>query len=83
MPRAIAVLIPCLNESAAIAQVVRAFRAALPGARIYVYDNGSTDDSRTRAVRLYGRWLFPLSRVLDTALGALMGKNLVLRAVRI
>lgn len=39
----IAVLIPCYNEEGAIAQVVRDFRAALPGAVIYVYDNNSAD----------------------------------------
>ncbi len=39
----IAVLIPCYNEEAAIGQVVRDFRAALPAARIYVYDNNSKD----------------------------------------
>ncbi|MBO5918663.1 MAG: glycosyltransferase, partial [Oscillospiraceae bacterium] len=41
----IAVLIPCYNESQTIAQVVRDFRAALPEAAIYVYDNNSTDGS--------------------------------------
>ena len=44
----IAVLLPCYNEEAAIAQTVAAFRAALPGAEIYVYDNNSAD--RTREV---------------------------------
>jgi glycosyltransferase involved in cell wall biosynthesis len=39
----IAVLLPCHNEEAAVAEVVGAFRAALPGAIIYVYDNNSTD----------------------------------------
>jgi len=39
----IAVLLPCHNEEAAIAGVVGAFRAALPAATIYVYDNNSTD----------------------------------------
>jgi glycosyltransferase involved in cell wall biosynthesis len=38
-----AVLIPCYNEEAAIAAVVRDFRAALPDAAIYVYDNNSKD----------------------------------------
>lgn len=42
MPR-IAVILPCYNEEAAIAQTVAAFRAALPGAVIYVYDNNSAD----------------------------------------
>ena len=44
----IAVLLPCYNEEAAIAQTVEGFRAALPGARIYVYDNNSSD--RTKEV---------------------------------
>lgn len=39
----IAVLIPCLNEALAIDKVVRDFRAALPSATVFVYDNGSTD----------------------------------------
>jgi glycosyltransferase involved in cell wall biosynthesis len=39
----IAVLLPCYNEEAAIAQTVAGFRAALPGAAIYVYDNNSRD----------------------------------------
>ena len=41
----IAVLVPCLNEVAGITAVVNAFRRALPDARIYVYDNASTDDT--------------------------------------
>ncbi len=44
----VAVLVPCYNEEAAIAEVIAAFRRALPRARIYVYDNNSTD--RTAAV---------------------------------
>ncbi|MCD2323985.1 glycosyltransferase family 2 protein [Sphingomonas sp. IC-56] len=39
----VAVLLPCYNEEAAIGQTVAAFRAALPGAGIYVYDNNSRD----------------------------------------
>lgn len=39
----IAVLVPCFNEEKAIAQVVADFRAALPHAVIFVYDNNSTD----------------------------------------
>ncbi len=39
----VAVLLPCYNEAAAIAQTVADFRAALPDATIYVYDNNSTD----------------------------------------
>jgi glycosyltransferase involved in cell wall biosynthesis len=45
----IAVLLPCLNEAAAITGVVRAFRAALPTATVYVYDNNSTDDTAALA----------------------------------
>ncbi len=44
----IAVLIPCYNEEIAIGEVVRDFAAALPQAKIYVYDNNSSD--RTREV---------------------------------
>jgi glycosyltransferase involved in cell wall biosynthesis len=36
-------VMPCLNEEAAIAHVIADFRAALPDALIFVYDNGSTD----------------------------------------
>lgn len=42
----VAVLLPCYNEEAAIAQTVAGFRAALPGADIYVYDNNSSDRTR-------------------------------------
>ena len=42
-PLRIAVLVPCYNEETAIAQVIAGFRAALPAAAIYVYDNNSTD----------------------------------------
>jgi glycosyltransferase involved in cell wall biosynthesis len=48
-PVRIAVLIPCYNEDAAIGQVVRDFRAALPDAAIYVYDNNSKDQTAARA----------------------------------
>jgi len=39
----IAVLVPCFDEEAAIGRVVRDFRAALPSARVYVFDNNSRD----------------------------------------
>jgi len=39
----IAVLVPCYNEEAAIASVISAFRKSLPAAKIYVYDNNSSD----------------------------------------
>jgi glycosyltransferase involved in cell wall biosynthesis len=41
----IAVVIPCFNEEAAIADVVRDFKAALPTAEVYVFDNNSSDDT--------------------------------------
>lgn len=45
----VAILIPCFNEETAIAKVVTDFRAALPHARIYVYDNNSTDRTALEA----------------------------------
>ncbi|MDZ5647251.1 glycosyltransferase family 2 protein [Nitrospirillum sp. BR 11828] len=39
----VAVLVPCYNEEAAIAKVVADFKAALPDATVYVYDNNSKD----------------------------------------
>src|SRR4051812_39430212 len=42
----IAVLLPCYNEEAAIGATVAGFRAALPSAAIYVYDNNSRDGTR-------------------------------------
>ena len=39
----IAVLLPCYNEEAAIVDTIAGFRAALPDAAIYVYDNNSRD----------------------------------------
>jgi glycosyltransferase involved in cell wall biosynthesis len=48
-PLRVAALIPCFNEALAIAQVIEEFRAALPEARIHVFDNHSTDDTATVA----------------------------------
>jgi glycosyltransferase involved in cell wall biosynthesis len=45
----VAVLLPCYNEEAAIAQTVAAFRAALPEATVYVYDNNSRDGTVAQA----------------------------------
>lgn len=39
----VAVLLPCYNEEVTIGRMVRDFRAALPDAVVYVYDNNSTD----------------------------------------
>jgi glycosyltransferase involved in cell wall biosynthesis len=44
----VAVLVPSFNEETAIAKVIAGFRNALPEAKIYVYDNNSTD--RTKEV---------------------------------
>ncbi len=41
----VAVLVPCLDEAVSIARVIGDFRGALPGAKIYVFDNGSADDT--------------------------------------
>lgn len=41
----IAVLIPCYNESMTIQKVVTDFKMALPDAKIYVYDNNSSDNT--------------------------------------
>ncbi len=41
----VAVLIPCFNEAAAIGKVIADFRAALPEATVYVYDNNSGDET--------------------------------------
>lgn len=52
---AVAVLIPCYNEAPTIAGVVDGFRRALPGARVYVFDNNSTDDTAAVAARAGAR----------------------------
>jgi glycosyltransferase involved in cell wall biosynthesis len=39
----IAILIPCYNEEQTIGQVVTDFKKQLPDAKIYVYDNNSSD----------------------------------------
>ena len=41
----VAILVPCYNEERAIAKVVADFRAALPEAVVYVYDNNSSDNT--------------------------------------
>ena len=49
MDRSIAVLIPCYNEERTIEKVVQDFQRELPDARIYVYDNRSSDGTAARA----------------------------------
>ncbi len=39
----VALTVPCYNEEAAIAKVIRDFRSVMPGIEIYVFDNHSTD----------------------------------------
>jgi glycosyltransferase involved in cell wall biosynthesis len=46
---AVAILVPCYNEGKTIGAVVRDFKAALPRATVYVYDNNSSDDTMARA----------------------------------
>ena len=57
----IAVLLPCYNEGAAIASVIMDFRRALPGKRIFVYDNNSSDDTSEQAARA-GATVIPCRR---------------------
>lgn len=45
----IAVLVPCYNEEVTIAKVVNDFRLILPDAKVYVFDNNSTDATISRA----------------------------------
>jgi glycosyltransferase involved in cell wall biosynthesis len=51
----VAVLIPCYNEEQTIAKVVADFRASLPGADIWVFDNNSSDATALRAVEAGAR----------------------------
>lgn len=51
----IAVVVPCYNESITIERVVADFRDVLPEATIYVFDNGSEDDTANRARRAGAR----------------------------
>jgi glycosyltransferase involved in cell wall biosynthesis len=45
----VAVLVPCHNEEGSVARVVHDFRAVLPSADIYVFDNRSSDQTAQRA----------------------------------
>ena len=78
MPR-IAVLVPCYNEEVAIPRVVQAFRAALPEATVYVYDNNSKDRTVevARAAGETGPLLFTTG-VVSTANPHLSGTNTAL-----
>jgi len=41
----IAVMVPCYNEEIAILRVIKDFKQALPQAKIYIFDNNSTDNT--------------------------------------
>ena len=58
-PYKIAVLLPCYNEEAAIAKVVGDFRAALPDATVFVFDNNSTDNT-VAVARAAGAEVYPV-----------------------
>lgn len=45
----IAILIPCFNEEKTISKVIRDFKKQIPCAKIYVYDNNSTDNTASIA----------------------------------
>lgn len=45
MKKQIAILIPCFNESQTIEKVIKDYKRALPEAKIYVYDNNSSDNT--------------------------------------
>lgn len=45
----VAVLVPCYNEEATVDKVIKDFRAELPAAKIFVFDNNSTDNTKSVA----------------------------------
>jgi glycosyltransferase involved in cell wall biosynthesis len=45
----VAVLVPCYNEEATVDKVIEEFRAELPAAKIFVFDNNSTDNTESVA----------------------------------
>lgn len=45
----VAIVLPCYNEAAAIKNVIKSFQAVVPQSQIYVFDNGSTDDTAIQA----------------------------------
>ena len=53
----IAVIVPCHNEEQTVAQVIKEFQEALPGALIVVVDNASTDDTAGLALAAGARVL--------------------------
>ncbi|MEL6790276.1 MAG: glycosyltransferase [Pseudomonadota bacterium] len=57
----VAILLPCYNEAQSIARVIFDFRKALPGTRIFVFDNNSTDATAEQAARA-GATVIPCRR---------------------
>ncbi|MDQ0325233.1 hypothetical protein J2R99_001082 [Rhodopseudomonas julia] len=53
----VAVLLPCRDQATTIENVVRGFREALPDARIYVFDENSSDDTARQARKAGARVL--------------------------
>ena len=51
MKEKIAILIPCYNEALTIKKVINDFQKELPEAKIYVYDNNSTDNTYEIALK--------------------------------
>lgn len=54
----VAVLIPCYNEELTIEKVIERFGQELPSAKIYVFDNCSTDGSATKAAKCGAKVIF-------------------------
>lgn len=59
--RRVAVLVPCYNEEITVGEVIDGFRAVLPEASIYVFDNNSTD-ATARVARDHGAVVVPSPR---------------------
>ena len=59
-----AVVLPCYNEAATIADVIAGFAEALPGAVIYVFDNNSSDNT-ARVAENAGRVSFSSRKNTD------------------
>jgi glycosyltransferase involved in cell wall biosynthesis len=57
----VAVLVPCYNEEITIGKVVADFKQALPGARVLVFDNNSTDHT-AQVARDAGALVFHAAR---------------------
>lgn len=47
----IAILIPCYNEALTIARVIKDFHQYVPEAKVFVYDNNSTDETAMVAIK--------------------------------